>query len=96
VHQPDPEAIHLDDASLGQELTQLGRVDVPLDREHRRPERLEVGKGRPRRHVTRVQDEIGSPHYPHADVGQSPRPSRQMSVAEERDQKRPGRKRPPR
>ncbi len=98
MDDPEPSALDLHDPSLGQELSQRGLVHVPDDALDRRelPELLEH---RDRGEVARVQDQVRLLEPAQALRGQPPRPSRQVRVGNDCDQRQllaPSRKRPSR
>lgn len=96
VDEPEQSSLELDHEPLRQFGSEGGLVDVSPDGPYGRPERLELGESGTGRQVACVKHEVGSSNELDAGSRQAPRPPRQVRVAEERDQGRPGRKRPSR
>jgi hypothetical protein len=95
VHQADAKAVGLDLQALRQSGFHGGLVHIAVHGgdptklaellEHNRP-----GE------ITDVQDELGAFEQVSARVGKAPRAAREMRVADERDQRKSGRKAPSR
>jgi hypothetical protein len=78
----DPYVLHKHDQLLRQLLPQRRLVDVAEDGVHRRPERAEILEGRERRVVASVEDQVCLAQPAYTLVGQQPRASREVRVAD--------------
>lgn len=96
VHDADPEPLPRNHESLGQLRDQLGIVHVAVYRLQAWTEPPELGQGRGARDVAGVDDQARPTEDLDAGVRQPPLATRQVRVAEDRDQGTPGRKRPSR
>ena len=98
VQHPDLHLLDLDHAAFGQKPPQLRLVGVAVNREQRRPERLQLLERRDARDVSGVEDDVRRAQELDAAIRQPARATRQVRVGNNGDacQPTPFKKRPSR
>ena len=89
VQHPDSRLLDIDDAAFREQAAQLRLVGVALDGRQRRPERLQLLKGRDTRDVAGVEDQVRAAQELDTAVGQPARSARQVRVGDNDDARQP-------
>jgi SnoaL-like domain len=86
VDHGDPRGARLHDALGWEQPAQLWDIDIPVDREQRRADRLELAQDLDRRDIASVQEQVGARDALDARTGEPSCAARQVRVRDDGDQ----------